>query len=278
MLIHLVSFYRMIVQGLDLALLFDKGDAMTSDTASVAPSAARTQLDYSMGQKRTSLRELRPDEFDRLLSETLDKLNPRELRGFRPLKDLLSYSPGGITIGVPQDPLEVVNVPLGLPIMYSDLSTPPIELNSHTIDVSRSYLHQIITYRRFESDEETTNEKVYQSWGPRGGYPRRVERSILVLRRPNDHSGSSTNLFKIEYSFEKVPHKSEMLVTSIEAQIVPVKSFRELFGDQYAVIARDLIWEVSSLARQTLDELKGQAVAFETVKNHLDRLANAIME
>lgn len=249
---------------------------MTSDKADRSP--ARIQIDLSIGKERTSLRELRGEEFDELLCETLRVLNLRELRGFKPLKDLLTRSPSSVTYGGRQDPLEVVRMGLSTQVRHFNTDGMLPNLASHMVQVSRGATSIIVTYRRHESGEETTNWAVATSWGHGRGYVQKVEQTILALRRPNDHTRADENLFEISYIFEKVPHKDEMVVVEVLSQHLPISEFRDHFKDKYGKVAQYMIWEVRDLATQTLSELRSQAVMFEPTVRWLDRLAQGIEE
>ncbi len=252
---------------------------MTSDKAD--RSAARTQLDFSIGKSRTSLKGLRKSEFDELLREVLHELDLRELRGFKSLREfLLSRSPTNVLSG-PSNPLRVtaINTTLtlqGLSIELLPGRCPTYE--SHVVEICRGDVWQEVTYRRHETGEETTDWSVASGWGPRNGYVMRVRCSTLVLRRPNDHTGAEENLFVVDYTLKKIPHKDEYELVQAAISPIPLDMFREYFRGNYSKVAQYMIWEARTLASRTLEELRSQARAFEPNVDRLKRIGDAIME
>lgn len=249
---------------------------MTSDK--VDRSVARTQIDFSLGRDRTSLSKLRTDEFDELLREELQKIDLRELRGFKTLKDLLSRSPNNSTSGIDQDPYEVVKVSADNKIKHRRPKEPLLTLNSHVVQISRGVISQTVTYRRHESGKETTDWSVANSWGRGSSYVKKVEETILVLRRPNDHTRADQNLFEINYTFEKIPHKNGMIVTKIVVEHIPIEGFRDHFRKQHISVALNMVWELHGISIRTLDALRSQAKSFEPIVKRLERLADGIKE
>ncbi len=252
---------------------------MTSAKASIA----RQQLAYALGENRIRLSELRPKEFDELLHNTLREIDLRELRGFQPLKDLISRSPGSQVFGpgAPRrDPCETVRVieaaVLSVPFPFS--GEQPVSLSSHMIQVSRGAVNWGTTWRRHESGEETTDRQTAHEWG-RGCYVHAEHRTILTLRRPpNGGSAADQNLFEVWYRYVKVLYQDEMAVVEVRVTRVPLEGLRSRYQECYPEIGRNLIWEMNILAERTLGDLKFQVERFAETIAKIHRLAESISE
>jgi hypothetical protein len=243
---------------------------MTSDKAS-KPSEARRNLDLILHADKhpISLSDLTPEEFDALLRDTLVNTDLRELRGFKTMKDMMTRTPGSFVIGARQDPTETVKA-------NEDTKVEgPLALTTHLVSVTRGAVSYTQTYRRYESNEETTVHAIAREWGHQA-YVWRSDGTSLVLRRPNDHSRADENLFSVRCITQKVPHKDEMAVVSVVTEAIPLSRFREQFKEKYSRIACDVIWELASLSRATLRELESQAENFRRRVAEIDRLASAI--
>jgi hypothetical protein len=249
---------------------------MTSDKA--GSSRTRNQLDYALGKKRISLRGLKPKEFDDFLEAELSKINLRELQGFEPLEELISRRPGSVIYGshVRQDPSETVSVAPATKFEVASSVPPPFNLKTHVVWVSQGVLSQLVTWRRFESQEETTDWKVADNW--KGGrYIQKMEEEILVLRCPADHSGADENIFIVWYVAEKVPHEDEMVVKVVRVKLVPISKFRKQFGKKYPSVAIELISRIAMLSSITLDALKNNVTVFQRSVVDIQRLSDALL-
>jgi len=245
---------------------------MTSDKVGSAVA-----LEYALGKKRVSIGELTPREFDDFLLTVLQNVDLRELRGFKPLKDLLSRRPGSFVCGQRQNPLETVEITASTRFQGVPPGDGQFELTSQVVSVTRGAINQIVTYRRYESGEETTDWKIADTWKDGKGV-RKVEENILVIRRPGNHTLADDNLFAVWYDFFKVPHENRMTIGQIKVLPVTLPKFREFFGDLYPRIAQNLIWELANLSRTTLETLQNQAVRYLAQVTNLERLADAVME
>lgn len=180
---------------------------MTADKAN--KSLARTNLDFVLGRARVSLGALLPEEFDEFLEWFFGEIELRSASGFTSLHSLLTRTPGSYAIGRRHDPAEHVTMKPVIMLegyLESDFSLS----NTHVAKVCRGVLEQVVTYRRHESDEETTDWNVAQTWF-RDGYTYRVDNTILVIRRTKE-------LYQVRYIYEKVPHKDEMSIGFVEAR------------------------------------------------------------
>lgn len=249
---------------------------MTSDKPS--RSQASELLDYALGEKRVALKELSPQEFDQLLNHTLGEVDLRELRGFQRLEKLLERSPGSWVFGQRTNPLDVVRMSSDTKVQEVNPDDQPVNLKTHMVRVSRGSIEQHTFFRRHESGEVSDDRKVIENWGVNGGYPWRVGETILVLRRPNNHSTAHFNLFLVKYVYEKVLHQDQMSIATIEVVMVPVEMFRTIFAENYATVGVYLIWELKNLANQTLHDLEHQVGYFRRSVEKLERLSNSITD
>jgi len=248
---------------------------MTSDKAD--RSEARELLDYALGKKRVSLKELKPEEFDDLLRGTLYDVDLRELRGFKPLKEFLARNSGGnFVVGQVPNPSENVNCHVELAIRPTNQGAGSFTFQTHVVSVCRGVLSQDTIYRKYESGEETNDWKVAHNWSHPGGYIKSIRQRVLVLRRPNDHTRADENLFELDYQIEKVPDKHEMQIVSLNVSFV--SNFRAHFGNKYASVGQYVIWQISSLSRSTLSALKSQVEYFDAQVGLLEKLSNSIIE
>jgi hypothetical protein len=248
---------------------------MTLDAAAVPAESDRLQ--YILGEHRVSLNDLTELEFQTLLKKVNSVVNLRELRGFRSLKETLSRSPGSFLFGSRQDPMEWVRVNPLAEIFQPTSEEHQFTLDTHVVKVSRGLLNQVVTYKRYESGEETTDWDVVRSWG-QDCYVLKSFEDMLVVRRPRNHRGIDTNLFYVSYECVKVPHKDEMVIDIVRVKPVPVDNFRDFFGARYSRVARDMIWEFASWARQTSTDLKSRYEGFQNTVQFLDRVSESIME
>ncbi len=248
---------------------------MTSDTVSM--SDARVQLNFALGKTRISLGALTAGEFDELLREILSGIDLRELRGFQPLGSLLSRSPGSWITGARQDPTEVVKVSLKVGVFFKGPVDKKCDLKTHFMSAHRGTVGTEITWKRYEVDQETTDREVAYSWG-NSAYVHRVKESLLLIRRPNDHTKADDNLFRVTSFQQKVPHEDEMSVHQIEIEYIPLLNFRETFGNRYPSVTQYLIWELRDLSYRTAETLKGQMERFQQQLSILERLSGSIME
>ncbi len=247
---------------------------MASVNSETERTAARQQLDYALGRKRIKLSDLAPVEFDELLRATLADVDLRELRGFKPLERFIAFQSGS---GGRTSSLEMNNLAIDEATLFQTAGYDDVDLQTHVLSVSRGVQRYDVTYRRFESGDETQDVKVAIEWGKtcclhRGS----IER--LVLRRPRDHSSGEENFCLLSYSFEKVPNKDLHRVVVINLDWLQVEKFRRHFGATYAEAATSFIWELRDAHARTLSELESRVESFGRTIEKLERLAGAIGE
>lgn len=225
---------------------------MTSDKTKAAPSSARIQLAYACGEHRVDLGELTEDELSKFLFERLCEVELRELRGFMPIRDLLSQDG--------DDPMRVADTcKLLRASLFADSQLDEaFSLDAQATRVCRGVCFQKLTFRQHESKKETTDRAIAQEWGKGGYVYSGVERILILARLPN-HSRAYQNLVSLDYRFTKVPHERRFLIHAVAATSLSAESFCSFFGKEAPDIARDLLWELRAVHSRTLDELVHQA-------------------
>ena len=246
---------------------------MASVNSETERTMARQQLDFALGQKRVKLSDLAPTEFDELLRTTLSDINLRELRGFKPLEQFLTFHTGtGPTSSLEMNNLEI---DAGASIITDGLEA--VDRQTHVLSVSRGVQRYNATYRRFESGEETDDFAVACEWG-RTCCLQHGDIERLVMRRPNDHTHGEENFCLLSYSFLKVPNRDLHRINVIRLEWLPVGKFRQHFGAKSAEVATSFIWELHDAHERTLSELKSRVESFDKAIEKLERLAGAIGE
>ncbi|MCX6786541.1 MAG: hypothetical protein NTU85_01830 [Candidatus Kaiserbacteria bacterium] len=245
--------------------------------ASVSKTLAQKMLEFALGQKSVSFGELSTEEGDKLLRSTLEEVNLRELRGFKPLKDLLIIHPGSFMYGgAPVHTLEVEFLDLDPNVSLhteSDEEKPQVNLDTYVLPLSR--VRRAAIFKRHESDEETRDYQTAVSWG-RSAYHHRGNGKILALRRPNNHTRADENLVIVEFKYEKIPLEARYVIKEITTHSLPLEKFREHFGSSYERMAVELISELQTAYERTSNELKSQLDRISGKALKLGRLSNAL--
>jgi len=265
-----------------LLLFFDSThNSMEVPMASVKnrPTRAQMLLDHVLGKKYVSFGQLSVSESNELLRTTLRDVDLRELRGFKPLKDLLVFQPGStITGGTELHTLDLETLKLSDHVSFSALGfeeTPPVDLDTQVMSLCRGFLNWKIIFKRNESGEETNDRETAYSWG-RSAYHCKGSGEVLVLRRPRNHSRADENLLIVSFSYEKVPLERKHIVTKIEVTFLPLNNFRKYFSPLYAKVAVGLIEELKSAYSSTESELRSQLDYIERKTVELEKLSKAI--
>ncbi len=240
---------------------------MTSATANgskTKESKAFRDLQFATGEKRIALSELHPEELRALLIKELGGLDMKELRGFRELKETLSRRG--------DEPLQVSDAPA---FVCHGSPDEPFTLKSHTIRVCRGVLSQKQTYRRHETDAETDDWETARGWG-RSGYLYRGQESLLLMRRLPDYWDTNGLLVEVAYNYIKIPNEKEYVINEISARPIPISAFCKHFGKEAPAVARNLLWELSSIYRLTADEMENKARQIRQATVKRERLADSI--
>lgn len=243
---------------------------MTSDKTAVdtTPSSAQKHLEYALGKHRVALADLRPEEFDTFLEDHLHAVLVRELRGFVPLRDVISIRG--------KDPMTVAETAdFYLHRLDEHSVLEFVDLSTQAVKVCRGVCSQTLLYQRTESNEVTTIWAVAHSWG-KGAYLQSGSQRILVLARPSKNCEAEQNLFAVDYQFAKVPHERRHFINRVDATQIPVRKFRDYFGEEAPEIARDLIWELQSLHHVTLHALESQTQRMREELARWERLSDSI--
>lgn len=246
---------------------------MTSDMAK--QSVAQENLEFALGERRVSLSQLTGDEFDRFLVDAFRDVDLHHLRGFQPLKDIVTKSPGSFVPGKRQNPLETV-VLTERTLFGSDWEKV-IGMDSQVAQVSNGPTRYSVVWRRSESGEETDDPVVASGWGHEAMI-RSLDEAILVLHRQPNYSRISQNLYEVRTQTKKVPHKDMMEIVQIDVNRVRISEFRKHFGSKYPKVAQGLIWQVSSIMYQTVEGLKVTLDACRNNAGRFNRIVDSITE
>lgn len=224
---------------------------------------ARELLEYAIGKKRVSLKELTGEEFDEFLQRVLEGVDLRELRGFKPLRDVLRSE----------------NFTVAKEVRFitprAEDGTDWAGLDTYFYGVSMGWENLIQLFARHESKETTNDWKVANEWGE-SCYLASGSGSIMVLRRAPNHEHADENLAIIDFKFEKVPHEDRQIFFEIEVRRLPVSEFRTTLKDRYPILAWNLIDSLRCAHSQTVDALRSQLTSMAQRHATYERLAEAI--
>jgi hypothetical protein len=240
---------------------------------------AKEMLEVALGKNMVPFDELSQADADEFLRETLADVDLRELRGFKPLKDLLTFRSGNViphTLNLealdlsPKVSLEVIDL-----IPEDPLDNFVVDLNTHFITLSRVDFNRKVVFKRNESDEETDDWDIADSWG-KSAYRYRGSGSILALRRPRNHTGAENNLFVISYWYKKIPLEETYAIWNIKVARILLEGMRFHFGLLYAKIAVELVWELRDAYGRTVNELESQLAYLRGKAAEFERRADAV--
>lgn len=223
---------------------------------------AQMMLEISLGEKRVSLGDLHEDDANNFLTQTLEQADLRGLRGFKPLRDLLTFRPGSFLFGGAEPHTLDVNVlDLSPEVLFEVRALTSeavfIDLDSHFIKVCRGYTNLATTYKRHETNEKTSDWSTAHSWGV-SAYNFKGSGAVLAIKRPRNHTGAHQNLFSINFCYEKVPLERKHTITKIEVISISIDDMRKFFGPSYSRIAVEFIWELRDIHSRTESELESQ--------------------
>lgn len=224
--------------------------------------------------RRVSLSELTPEEYGLVLKSCLDKVNLRELRGFKPLRSNITWRPGSVLYGAPRIHTlvtEVMDVAEDVLLEVEDVED--FDLSSHSLKLTS--VDSVVVYRRHESSDETTSWEVANGWGAQA-YPFRGQFSLLVLRRPRDHSDAVSNLISVMCFFKKISHRHVYEIKQINTLRIGVNDFFSHFGANAPTVLRGLVNGIRAAYRETHEALKGLTEATGRDLETWERLADSI--
>ncbi|MFA6278497.1 MAG: hypothetical protein WCS97_00170 [Candidatus Paceibacterota bacterium] len=240
---------------------------------------AQEMLEIALGKKRICFGKLSKTEVDELLRSVLSEVRLRELRGFKPLRELLTFRPGSVVYGGPTRhtlDVEVLDLSEDVLLLANGFKdSPPITLDTHVMSLSRNAGKWTATFKRNESDEETEDYGTASSWG-RSAYRYKGSGEVLTLRRSHNHTRADENLIITKFSYVKVPLKQRYVITKMELQPFPLEKFRQHYGSSYARVAVELIRELGSVYRRTSDELAFQSDSMRKKVTEFERLSEAL--
>jgi hypothetical protein len=243
-------------------------DLVTIQDSPKEESSAFLNLQFAKGEKRVLLSNLKPDELQTLMYNELKDLDLdlEHFSVFEELQSILSKGAGG-------DPR--VRVKNGLMIAFSESPKETFNLRSHVVNVGRDVLFQNLTWRQYETGAETTDRSVYNEWG-NNGYLWQGKESILIMRKFSGRWNVDDLLMCLDYRYVKIPNKNEYVIDEIYATPVPVSDFCNFFGKNSSEIACNILWELSSIYRQTADHMEMRAKKIRERAFAKERFASSI--
>jgi hypothetical protein len=229
------------------------------------PSKAARNLEFAQGKTRVPLSELSSKELDQLVSDQL-KMDTKHLHGFQELRDALR-SRGDYLVEV---------VPGAFIQGKGFHSEDTFGFKSHVIRVCRGALTYEPVFKRLETGEETTDHSVYIEWG-QAGYVHRYTQSLLFMRRLEDKFARRDDiLVHVEYECKKVIGQKRYDISAVSVCGVPVMGFSKHFGKKAPDVARDLIWELSTIYRQSVQAMENKVLVLAEELRKRERLAESI--
>jgi len=238
-------------------------------------------LDFALGDARVNLGDLSDSEFDSLLEKVLDEVDLREIRGFNGLEDFLTIRPGSIVTGPGTTKthgldLEVLNMDKEASLVVQGFEEPSvIDLKTHVLRMCRGWARGSYAYKRLETEEQTDDFSVASTWGA-SGYLVGGEGEILAIRRPRNHARGGECLLTVHFCYQKVTLKHEYVISTVTVRKLTPDAFRQYFGDQSSRIAVELMWELRSAYRRTVEALKSQAKTIQRQGDFFERLGGAV--
>ena len=198
---------------------------------------------------RVALSELGPDELTALLVNEVEPADFGRLLGFSELGQALSSSGFENTKVSDNAEFECNGFSYKL----------PLTLKSQVAQVSRDLLSRSLTFKRYESDETTSDESLASTWG-KTGYLQSGTASILFLRRIEEYwLDRESIVVKVNYNFIKIPNKAEYAIHTVTAEMIPLSKFCDYFRAEAPSLAVDLLWQLSGLYQKTADHMEGVA-------------------
>lgn len=235
---------------------------------------ADEHLAYALGVRRVPFAELSKKEGDEQLKGALQNIDLRELRGFKPLRELLIFSPGSVVYGGARiHTLDVEILRLKEGVTFPEGA--PGDLQTHALSLCRRYVQAQAVFKRHESDEETSDWRVANEWG-RYGYHARGSALSLMLRRPRNHTPAEENLLLVGIEYQKIPHEERHAITSLTAVNTSLEDLRVRFGDSFPEVAIEMLQRLKHAYWETVQELEHQLKRAKGVEAKFERLTESL--
>lgn len=238
---------------------------------------AQERLEYALGEKSVRFGDLSETEGDERLRSTLADVRLRELRGFTPLKELLTFHPNSST-NMERYTVDIETLDLSPDVYLAtilEFAGSPINMDTHMMRVPYHAIKWVPVFKRHESGEETEDYKIAYSWG-RSAYHYKGNAEFLTIRRPHNHTRADENLVIVRHWYEKVPLEKRHIITQIQVQPLPFENFRKYFGSSHAHMAVKVISELTSIYRRTVSELENEAGSLRKKTVELEKLSEAL--
>lgn len=231
-------------------------------------------LDFALGEKRINLGDLSESEFDEFFKKVLGDICPREIRGFSELKDVISVmsSPDR------NRNTDLNNLSISEDVVLSAKGFSDgtcVDLKTHILKLCRGFVRQKFVFKQLETGETRTDREAHRDWRDTG-ILLSGERSVLAIRRPRNHSRADECLVVVSFKYSKLQCKKRHIVETIEIQNLPLSEFRQYFGKKYPHIAKELILELNTALRRTVDDLELQARIIHNKAVAMSRLSDVI--
>ncbi len=245
---------------------------MTSDTTT-KKTKARKELDIAMGRGKVSLSTMSDNEVGELLESELFNVELRDLRGFKPLKDILNTRFNDSSFVGHMFLFQNVEFRLSKEIA-PDFADGEGEMFEQYFLLLQSYFSpDNFNYFVKETGQKITRDELNKSYRESDVVLRSGTFSVLVLRRPRDRSPATKNLFHIYCSFEKVPLKQEYEIMEISIKKISIDDLVLC-----ASMAMDVLGGVNSAYYKTQSELDSDAKRFRAMSDHWERLVRALRQ
>jgi len=231
-------------------------------------------LDAALGRERVNFGELSEAEANERLCSVLNTIDLRELRGFKPVRELLVFRPISVRQGLAaRRTLSVETLEFSNSVTFDgDAETGP---DTHAMRLCFNHDRSHETFKRNESQEETTDRVMAVSWGC-SAYHQRGYVEMLALRRPRNHKPADENLFVICYSYEKVHLEERHVITSVRLSSLPLDGLRHYFGEKYAYAMVEMVRGFDKACGNTVSALQNQLAEAQRTAEAVERLRDSI--
>lgn len=236
---------------------------MASVNGTTTPTKACEQLNVVQGKVKVVLDDLSENELNNFLREVCKNADLRELRGFNPIAEWLPFRSE-----IPIFYFGIKSLDLSKDVAFRTTDFAKEEAISISTQTMRllypgdGRLGVKITYRRQETMEETNDGKVATTWGKQA-YVYQGAETLLMLKRPRNHTGIVDNLILVEYKYQKVLHEDRHEIIEVEVKPLPFDKLHEEFGKNTAKVSYHVICNLAKAHQKTAEELKWKFDRFQ---------------
>lgn len=241
---------------------------MTSATAGSTPGQSRAaqDLDLVLLNKRVPLSELTSRELDEFLTGQLCSVDIKRLHGFHSISDVFYELHKDLTLYMSAD-MDVATVG------FDDI--PILNPKSQVILVCGGHFtRSMAVYRRHEFDGETIDPEVFRGWGKSGYMYSAIDTALFILR--SERPTAENMLIEVQYSYTKIPCESKYMINTLRAKVISASKFSGHYKEQASRLARQLIWDISTIYRKTADEMQQKATGMREKSMQMEMIAHRI--